>query len=195
VISTSFLSVNAAHSSEPAAALGWVVISTISQDSGWTWTATTKLPAWATPEGWTAGLRPNQSEPQTGALRSEGKNGDSASHDIGKQSAYVVSQIEAMAEPLGRGLYRGLLKTLARVWQPAQITDPGLLTTVLEHMQAAERGLRRLDQALNQADPEAMAAALRSLNLKSIDQVNSLETLKQVVLAVEARVKQENSST
>jgi hypothetical protein len=118
-----------------------------------------------------------------------------ANPDSGKQNANLVSEIEAMAEPLGRGLYRGLLKTLARVWQPAQITDPGLLTKVLEHMQAAERGLRRLDQALNQADPEAMAAALRSLNLKSIDQVNSLETLKQVVLAVEARVKPENSST
>ena len=37
-----------------------------------------------------------------------------------------------------------------------------------------------------------MAAALRSVNLKSFDRVNSLEVLKQVVLAVEARVKRTN---
>ncbi|HTT21952.1 MAG TPA: Rad52/Rad22 family DNA repair protein [Candidatus Sulfotelmatobacter sp.] len=152
------------------------------------------LPAWATPEGWRAGLRPNLGEREPGTLRSEHKNGDSAAKgDSGAHDVNLVSQIEAMAEPLGRGLYRGLLKTIARVWQPAQIGDSALLKKVLEHMQAAERGLRRLDQALNQADSEAMVSVLRSMNLKSFEQVTSLETLKKVVVAVEARVKRENS--
>lgn len=151
------------------------------------------LPAWAAPEGWRAGLRPNSSEHQTGISHSEGKNGNSVTTSgKGAPDANLVSQIEAMAEPLGRGLYRGLLKTVARVWQPAQISDPELLKKVLEYMQAAERGLRRLDQALNRADPEAMATVLRSMNLKSFDQVNSLEALKQVVLTVEARIKRAN---
>lgn len=149
-----------------------------------------KLPAWATAEGWKAGLRPNHGEHQTSTPQCDAKDGDSVAQ--GKQDGDLISQIEAMAEPLGRGLYRGLLKTMARVWQPAQITDSGLLKKVLEHMQAAERGLRRLDQALNQADPDAMAAALRSVNLKSFEQVNSLEVLKRVVLAVEARPKRTN---
>lgn len=146
-----------------------------------------RLPAWATPEGWRAGLRPNQKT-------SEGRETDSVENGgKGTLEGVLVSQIEAMAEPLGRGLYRGLLKTLARVWQPAQIHDPELLKRVLGHMRAAERGLRRLDQALNQADSEAMVSVLRSMNLESFDQVTSLETLKQIVLAVEARVKRENS--
>jgi hypothetical protein len=154
-----------------------------------------KLPDWATPEGWRAGLRPNQGGNDTPRSQSDGKNADSvANGSKGTPDSSLVSQIEAMAEPLGRGLYRGLLKTVARVWQPAQITDPGLLKKVLEHMQAAERGLRRLDQALNRADSEAMASVLRSMNLKSFDQVNNLEILKQVVLAVEARVKSRNPS-
>jgi hypothetical protein len=81
-----------------------------------------KLPSWATPEGWKAGLRPNHGEHETGTPEADGKNaGSAANRDNGKQDANLVSQIEAMAEPLGRGLYRGLLKTLARVWQPAQI--------------------------------------------------------------------------
>jgi hypothetical protein len=152
-----------------------------------------KLPAWATAEGWKAGLRPNSSEHQTLASQSQDNPRDTeASDGKGKPNAHLVSQIEAMAEPLGRGLYRGLLKTVARVWQPTQISDPELSKKVLEHMQAAERGLRRLDQALNRADPEAMATALQSMNLKSFEQVNSLEALKQVVLAVEARIKGAN---
>lgn len=154
-----------------------------------------RLPSWATPEGWKAGLRPNQGEHEMRTSQSKGNSGDSVAHDqTGRPDADLVSQIEAMAEPLGRGLYRGILKTVARVWQPAQITDPGVLKRVLEHMQAAERGLRRLDQALNQADPEALATVLRSMNLKSFDQVNSLEAFKQVVLAIEARAKHTNAS-
>ena len=47
--------------------------------------------------------------------------------DSGKQGANLISQIEAMAEPLGRGVYRGILKTVARVWQPTQNTDSALL--------------------------------------------------------------------
>jgi hypothetical protein len=156
-------------------------------------TGVPKLPAWATPEGWRAGLRPNQNGNQTRSSASASKDADSvANGGKGEPDGILVSQIEAMAEPLGRGLYRGLLKTLARVWQPAQIYDPELLKKVLDHMQAAERGLRRLDQALNQADSEAMASVLRSMNLKSFEQVTSLDTLKQVVLAVEARIKRAN---
>lgn len=152
-----------------------------------------KLPAWATAEGWRAGLRPNSREHQTLTSFSEGKNGSSVTTSgKGTPDVNLVSQIEAMAEPLGRGLYRGLLKTVARAWQPTQISDPELLKKVLEHMQAAERGLRRLEQALNRADSEAMATVLRSMNLKSFEQVNSLEALKQVVLALEARLKRAN---
>jgi hypothetical protein len=93
-----------------------------------------------------------------------------------------------MAEPLGRGLYRGLLKTVARVWKPAQINDPELLKKVLEHMQAAERGLCRLDQALNKVGPEALSTELQSLQLRSFDHVQSLEILKRIVLALEAKM-------
>jgi hypothetical protein len=148
-----------------------------------------RLPAWAAPEGWRAGLRPNSSEHQTGISHSESKDGSSAKNGgKGTPDANLVSQIEAMAEPLGRGLYRGLLKTVARVWQPTQISDPKLLKKVLEHMQAAERGLRRLDQALDKVGPEALSSVLQSLALATFDQVQGLETLKKIVLAVEAKM-------
>lgn len=60
---------------------------------------------------------------------------------------------EAMAEPLGKRLYRGLLKSVARVWNPTEISDIDVLRKVLQPMQAAERGLRRLEAALNRVEP------------------------------------------
>lgn len=92
-----------------------------------------------------------------------------------------------MAEPLGKGLYRGLLKTVARAWKPSDILDVAVLQNVLTHMQAADRGLRRLEAALDKTGPEALAPILRSLNLKSLDQLNSLDILQKLLLAVEAR--------
>ncbi len=97
----------------------------------------------------------------------------------------LVRQIEAMAETLGKRLYRGLLKTGARVWNPTEIRDADVLRKVLAQMQAAERGLRRLEAALDKVSPEALVPILHSLRLSSLHQVDSLETLKTVVLAAE----------
>jgi hypothetical protein len=92
-----------------------------------------------------------------------------------------------MAEVLGKGLYRGLLKTIATAWKPIDITDVVVLEKVLAHMQAAERGLKRLEAALGRTGPEPLATILRSLNLSSLDRVESLDTLHKIVLALEER--------
>jgi len=97
----------------------------------------------------------------------------------------LVGQIEAMAEPLGRRLYRGILKTVARAWNPSEIREADVLSRVLAQMQSAERGLRRLEAALNRIGPEAVVPTLRSLRLNSLEQVDTLESLKKVVLAAE----------
>ena len=53
-------------------------------------------------------------------------------------------------------------------------------------MQAAERGLRRLDAALDRVGPEPLTRILRSMKLQSLTQVDNLQTLHQIVLALEA---------
>ena len=97
----------------------------------------------------------------------------------------MIRQIDAMVTVLGRRLYRGVLKTVARVWNPTEIRDADVLRNVLEQMQAAERGLLRLKAALNRVEPGTLVPVLRSLGLSSLDQVDSLESLKRVVLEVE----------
>jgi len=96
----------------------------------------------------------------------------------------LVREIEAMADALGKRLYRGVLKT-ARVWNPTDIHDKDVLRRVLEQMRMAQRELRRLDAALNRVEPGTLVSILRSLRLNSLDQVDNLDVLSTVVLAIE----------
>ena len=145
---------------------------------------------WATPQGWRQGLRPRQEADLARSNSAAGENVAGASAAHGRRANpeelnALVGQIEPMATALGRCLYRGVLKTVARVWNPTEILEASDLRRVLEQMQAAERGLLRLKAALNRIGPETLAPILRSLRLNSLDQVDSLESLKKVVLEVE----------
>lgn len=137
-----------------------------------------QLPKWATPEGWAQGLRPNVSG------KSKARDGANV-HDGGSEAAVLAKAIEGMAELLGRGLYRGLLRDLARVWSPREIQDISLLQKVLEHMRSAERGLRRVEAALDNTGSEALVPILKTIGLSSLERVDNLETLKRIVLELE----------
>ena len=147
-----------------------------------------QLPLWATPDGWRKGLRPQSEsagETRTTFDSSSGQQPTSIGSAVSRNSG-LEPQIEAMAQPLGRALYRGVLKSLARVWEPKEIHDAAVGQRVLEHMQAAERGLQRLQSALERVGTEPLARILSSLKVVSLDRVDSIETLKQIVLALEA---------
>lgn len=120
-----------------------------------------QLPGWATPAGWLEGLRPDHSgrpNPLTQNIHAPG-NGNCAS-----PNAEMTRQIEGMEEILGKRMYRGLLKTIARVWNPKDIRDYAIQQRVLAHMQAAGRGLRRLEVALHRVGPEVLDKLLRAIS-------------------------------
>jgi len=52
-------------------------------------------------------------------------------------------------------------------------------------MQAAERGLQRMEAAVGRTGPEALAQILGSLGLDSIERIDNLQTLKEIVLKLE----------
>lgn len=144
-----------------------------------------RLPGWATPEGWQRGLRPNAAT--TLADSTSRENGVCSNRNSeNPQRNEVVLQIEAMAKPLGRRLYPGMLRTEGRAWSPNQIADPALQRKILERMQSAERGLERLRIALAKTGPAALNGVLQSLKLNSLEMIDTLETLKRVVFAIEA---------
>jgi hypothetical protein len=156
--------------------------------------STPRVFGWATPQGWRQGLRPGQevnakpANPSSFADQ-QGNSAEAGWDESVEDTSAVVGQIEAMAEPLGRRLYRGILKTVARVWNPSEIREAAVLSRVLAQMQSAERGLRRLESALDRSGPQILVPILWSLQLNSLDQVDSLDNLKKIVLEVEQAAK------
>jgi hypothetical protein len=147
-----------------------------------------KLPGWATPEGWRAGLRPDgrgDAEAFESKVGENNGNGLHSGRGTNNPEDNVVRAIELMQRSVGTRMYRGLLKTVARVWEPKDIRESAIQQRVLAHMQAAERGFRRLDAALDSVGPEALTQILRSRNMQSIDRVDNLQTLHEIVLALE----------
>jgi hypothetical protein len=146
-----------------------------------------QLAAWATPKGWREGLRPNQS------LSNSGENSSRKNQAVGtsnmkaenQQSLSLVHEIENMKESLGGCMYRGLLR-LEKAWKPAQIQDAASRRKTLERMQAAARGLQRLQAALKRVNKERIKTILISLKIRSTERVDNLETLHKLVLQLEA---------
>jgi hypothetical protein len=150
-----------------------------------------QLAGWATPEGWQQGLRPSCTSVQA---RRKGTpatdvsnlrhNGDGAAED-----GEAVREIERMQNVIGKRMYRGLLKSVARAWNPKEILDKTIQRKVLEQMHAAERGLLRAQAAREKAGLAAYAQILGSMKLSSLEQIDNLKTLQEIVVALEQKAK------
>jgi hypothetical protein len=147
-----------------------------------------QLAGWATPGGWREGLRPSCVPDQRAAERATAGNGGNGPHNGRSAGAngVVLREIERMEGVVGKRMYRGLLKSVARVWNPRDIQDPAIRQKVLAHMQSAERGLCRAEAARDKAGLAAFAAVLQRLKLSSLDQVDNLKILNEIVVALEA---------
>lgn len=132
---------------------------------------------WATPQGWREGKRPNAGDPS--------RPGNAANSSDSARSDLLVREIEGMADAVGKRFYRGVLKRIARVWNPSEIREPAILQSVLNEMRAVDAELRRLDEVLNQVEPDTVSAILRSLGLRSLDQLDGLEILQKVLAEVD----------
>jgi hypothetical protein len=143
------------------------------------------LAGWATPAGWLEGLRPSCTREQKPSDRAVAGNGSNVQGNEGAHRNGIVQEIEQMEQLVGKRMYRGLLKSVARVWNPKDIQDPAIQQKVLGHMQAAKRGLRRAEAARERAGLAAFAGVLGSLRLSSLGQVDNLKTLQEIVVALE----------
>jgi hypothetical protein len=151
-------------------------------------TSTPALPEWATPEGWRQGLRPapRRNEPAATAPRDNGQNRTSEFQaQAGARGKNVVQQILAMERTLGSSLYRGLLKSLAKAWNPTEIREISLQHKVLLHMQGALRGLKRVGIAREKLSESVVSEIFRSLDLNAVSEIRDLDTLKKLVISLE----------
>jgi hypothetical protein len=151
---------------------------------------TPQIVGWATPAGWRSGLRPHNGhdvKPAEPRIVGTLKTGTSArSHtSISPAAKELIQQIEAMAEPLRKPMYRGILKTVAKVWSPNIIRDTVVLEEVLTSMQSAAQYMRRLEGAQERTGPELLKRTLNSFKVKSLEKLDDLGTLQRLVQALE----------
>jgi hypothetical protein len=147
------------------------------------------IPEWATPEGWRRGLRPlpklrpepPQSE-ETAVAEMSGVEIVGRSKGTAKN---VVLEIRAMEPVIGASLYRGLLKTLARVWNPADIRELSKQRRVLQHMEAAHRGILRIKAALTKLNDLVANEIFDTLDLTSFNDIRDLDTMHRLIVALE----------
>jgi hypothetical protein len=98
-----------------------------------------------------------------------------------------VGEIKAMESKIGKRLYRGLLKRVARVWTPEQIQGAAVLEQVLAQMQGAVRGLARLEIAQAKLSPEIIRRIIVSLDAPPA-KLEDLQSLHALVVALEKEV-------
>jgi hypothetical protein len=141
--------------------------------------------------GWLEGLRPSSVAEQN-RFKENAPEADGNGQQNGNRTARngdVVRQIGEMERVVGKRMYRGLLKSIARVWNPNEIRNGAVQQRVLAQMQAAERGLLREKAAREKAGLASFAAVLGSLKLSSLEQVDNLKTLQEIVIALEGATK------
>jgi hypothetical protein len=149
-----------------------------------------KLPRWATPNGWLAGLRSKPRRNRRALIRANGHavNGgpanDEARHDQNGRRQSMILAVQAMESKIGKRFYRGLLKKVARVWSPGNIQELAMLEKVLAQMQGAERGIARLDAAQAKLAPEIVQRIISTLNSPPA-KLEDLQTLHTLVVALE----------
>jgi hypothetical protein len=148
-----------------------------------------RLPRWANPNGWIAGLRPKPRINRHALVHRNGHagNGNSASHSVNGNGQSLVAEIKTMESRIGKRLYRGLLKRVARVWSPEQIRETAALEQILAQMQGAVRGLARLEVAQAKLAPEVIQRIIVSLNAPPA-KLEDLQTLHALVVALEKEV-------
>ena len=153
-----------------------------------------QLAGWATPTGWRDGLRPRSANEPKASLQAPAGNGGGGRHNGNGHAVNgdVLREIEGMEKTVGRRMYRGVLKGVAKVWNPKDIQDKAIQEKVLAYLQAANRGLRRAEAARDKAGLAAFVRVLGSLRLSSLDQVDNLKTLQQIVVALEAAGSRSN---
>lgn len=147
------------------------------------------------PNGWFAGLRPKPKRNRRALVRANGHSGNGApgGQNHGGNGQDLVIAIEAMEHKIGKRLYRGLLKRVARVWTPQQIRETAVLEQVLAQMRGAERGLARLEAAQARLTPETVQGIISSLNLPPA-KLENLQTLHTLVVALEQAVESKHLS-
>ena len=172
------------------------------------------LSAWALPENWRKGLRPqgkNGDGKASTEIQSKGsKAGDSGRHrKVVSQPANgkprnspdqpgnsvdsaangpgdeLDQRILGMEKAVGTAFYRNILREYGRVNQPKLIRDVVVKQKVLQMLESVARGIDRLEAVAKRIDPSTVQSLLAKLQAPPLGQIADIRTLQSIVVGLE----------
>ena len=97
-------------------------------------------------------------------------------------------RIAALQETVGIKLYRWVLRTYGHANQPHLVRDVQQKKKILDVLESATRGLRRMEAVLDRIPEEQVSALLAKLQAPPLNEIADLPTLVQVVQGLEGLV-------
>jgi hypothetical protein len=152
------------------------------------------FPAWLIPENWRKGARPSgkASGANGGATPSHAAGGNNG-HAKGNGSrngngADLDKRISALEESVGGKLYRWVLREYGHANKPHLVRDIQLKKKILDVLESATRGLRRMEVVLDRIPEQEVGALLAKLQAPPLNEIADMPTLVQVVQGLEGIV-------
>jgi hypothetical protein len=172
------------------------------------------LAAWALPENWRKGMRP-QGKNGYGNTSAEAQEGDSNKRNTGSHGKITSrppdgndgnddeqaeksnsstatnsdddldTRILALERAVGTAFYRNILREYGRANQPRLIRDAAVKRKVLQMLESVARGIDRLEAVTKRIDPNAVQALLAQLQAPPLGAITDIRTLQHVVLGLE----------
>jgi hypothetical protein len=84
-----------------------------------------------------------------------------------------------------------MLREYGRVNQPKLIRDPAVKRTVLQILESAARGIKRLDAVTKRLDAKTVEALLAKLQAPPLGEISDMKTLQHVVFGFEELIGSE----
>jgi hypothetical protein len=127
---------------------------------------------------------------QNGSSNGSAKNGVKPEGTATQsQSASELDQrIAALEETVGIKLYRSVLREYGHANQPHLVRDVQRRKKILDVLESAARGLRRMEAVLERVSEQQVGALLAKLQAPPLNEIADMPTLVQVVQGLESIV-------
>jgi hypothetical protein len=151
------------------------------------------VPSWLIPENWRKGTRPSgkasgangRATPSHADGASNGRSNGNGSNCNG---ADLDKRISALEESVGGKLYRWVLREYGHANKPHLVRDIQQKKKILDVLESATRGLRRMEVVLDRIPEQEVGALLTKLQAPPLSEIADMPTLVQVVQGLEGIV-------
>lgn len=127
---------------------------------------------------------------QNGSNRGTSNNGNQveSSATQGQNGSELDKRIAALQETVGAKLYRWVLREYGHANQPHLVRDAQQKKKILDVLESATRGLRRMEAVLDRVPGQQVSALLSKLQAPPLNEIADMPTLVQVVRGLEGIV-------